>query len=197
MERVQVPLWLAITLKRENKCRIVMPDWMRLSRSLLSYFRIAGYLKRVLEKDKEMELSNESRLSDLPEHYIEISRLLLENCEDDIEDAKEVRSTIDAIIKVRENCLNEFRGRVIDYVSSAVQQNRNQETYDEFVRRPFYNVPFSVSNSTADHRRRIFLRGASPLLALPPGAGGAQQARESSSSGAFAPFPCLFPTNTP
>ncbi|CBK22218.2 uncharacterized protein [Blastocystis hominis] len=130
MERVQVPLWLAITLKRENKCRIVMPDWMRLS--------------RVLEKDKEMELSNESRLSDLPEHYIEISRLLLENCEDDIEDAKEVRSTIDAIIKVRENCLNEFRGRVIDYVSSAVQQNRNQETYDEFVRRPFYNVPFSA-----------------------------------------------------
>ena len=140
MERVQVPLWLAITLKRENKCRIVMPDWMRLSRCFLSYFRIVGNLKKVLEKDKEMELSNESRLSDLPEHYIEISRLLLENCEDDIEDAKEVRSTIDAIIKVRENCLNEFRGRVIDYISSAVQQNRNQESYDEFVRRPFYNV---------------------------------------------------------
>ena len=117
-----------------------MPDWMRLSRCFLFYFRIVGNLKNVLEKDKEMELSNESRLSDLPEHYIEISRLLLENCEDDIEDAKEVRSTIDAIIKVRENCLNEFRGRVIDYISSAVQQNRNQESYDEFVRRPFYNV---------------------------------------------------------
>lgn len=117
-----------------------MPDWMRLSRCFLFYFRIVGNLKKVLEKDKEMELSNESRLSDLPEHYIEISRLLLENCEDDIEDAKEVRSTIDAIIKVRENCLNEFRGRVIDYISSAVQQNRNQESYDEFVRRPFYNV---------------------------------------------------------
>ena len=99
----------------------------------------------MLEKDKEMELSNESRLSDLPEHYIEISRLLLENCEDDIEDASEVRSTIDAIIKVRENCLNEFRGRVIDYISSAVQQNRNQGIYDEFVRRPFYNVLFRVA----------------------------------------------------
>ena len=99
----------------------------------------------MLEKDKEMELSNESRLSDLPEHYIEVSRLLLENCEDDIEDASEVRSTIDAIIKVRENCLNEFRGRVIDYVSSAVQQNRNQGIYDEFVRRPFYNVLFRVA----------------------------------------------------
>lgn len=27
-QRAQVPLWLALTLKRQKKCRIVLPDWL-------------------------------------------------------------------------------------------------------------------------------------------------------------------------
>lgn len=27
-QRARVPLWLALTLKRQKKCRVVLPDWL-------------------------------------------------------------------------------------------------------------------------------------------------------------------------
>lgn len=105
-------------------------------------FDALDHLKEVLEKDRSLDLSNDQSLASLPDHYIEISRLLLENCEDDIADAHEVRSVIDAIVKVRENRLNEFRGTVVDYLSQSLVRKFNQGDTQEFVRRSFYDVPF-------------------------------------------------------
>ncbi|KAK8819805.1 hypothetical protein WA556_002791, partial [Blastocystis sp. ATCC 50177/Nand II] len=129
MEQATVPLWLAIILKKNNKCRIVMPTWLSVNN-----------LRIALEKDRTMDLNNDPVLYSLPNHYIEISRILLENCEDDIEDAKEVRSLLDIIIKVRESRLNEFKSTVIGYLSSTLEEKFNHGEYREFVKRPFYDI---------------------------------------------------------
>lgn len=141
-----MPLWLAMILKKEGKCRIIMPEWMRLN-----------HLKEVLEKDRSLDLSNDQSLASLPDHYIEISRLLLENCEDDIADAHEVRSVIDAIVKVRENRLNEFRGTVVDYLSQSLVRKFNQGDTQEFVRRSFYDVIGGVSALEAQRLSSHFI----------------------------------------
>ena len=82
-----------------------------------------------------MDLNNDPALFSLPNHYIEVSRILLEkcvirmgltySCEDDIEDAKEVRSLIDILVKVRESRLNEFRSTVVGYLSSSLEEKFN------------------------------------------------------------------------
>lgn len=97
-----------------------------------------------------MDLNNDPTLYSLPNHYIEISRILLEkcdlnrilnhSCEDDIEDAKEVRSLLDIIIKVRESRLNEFKSTVVGYLSSTLEEKFNHGEYREFIKRPFYDV---------------------------------------------------------
>lgn len=107
-------------------------------------------MRTALEKDRTMDLNNNPVLYSLPNHYIEISRILLEkcalhasmmsSCEDDIEDAKEVRSLLDIIIKVRESRLNEFKSTVVGYLSSTLEEKFNHGEYREFVKRPFYDV---------------------------------------------------------
>ena len=62
------------------------------------------------------------------------------SCEDDIEDAKEVRSLIDILVKVRESRLNEFRSTVVGYLSSSLEEKFNHGEYRGFVKRPFYDV---------------------------------------------------------
>ena len=57
---------------------------------------------------------------------------------------REVRSLIDTLIKVRENRLSEFRGVVFSYVSSTLEQEYKKDESREFVRRPFYDVHFSL-----------------------------------------------------
>jgi GINS complex subunit 2 len=55
--RVQVPLWVAVYLKKLNKCRIYAPNWLTLD-----------YLKGI----KESEVSNKE-LTQMPEYYYEIA----------------------------------------------------------------------------------------------------------------------------
>ncbi|KNB45694.1 DNA replication complex GINS protein [Blastocystis sp. subtype 4] len=142
LERAKVPLWLALILKRNNKCRVVMPDWMS-----------PDNLRKSLEADRNTDIKSNYSLVELPEHYIEISRLLLESCEDDIQDVREVRSLIDTLIKVRENRLSEFRGVVFSYVSSTLEQEYKKDESREFVRRPFYDI---INGASAVEVNRLF-----------------------------------------
>lgn len=65
---VDVPLWLAITLRKQGKCRIAIPDWMTIER-----------LEQRVHNER-----NEKVLGELPFHYIEIAQLLLNNAREDI-----------------------------------------------------------------------------------------------------------------
>ncbi|XP_039136636.1 DNA replication complex GINS protein PSF2 [Dioscorea cayenensis subsp. rotundata] len=96
----QVPLWLAVALKRRGKCAIRHPEWMSVAR-----------LTQVLEAERE----SPREFQPLPFHYVEISRLLFDHAHDDIPDEYMVRSLIEDIRDVRfhkvESGLESISGR--------------------------------------------------------------------------------------
>ncbi|XP_058753729.1 DNA replication complex GINS protein PSF2 [Vicia villosa] len=98
----QVPLWLAIALRRRGKCSIVPPQWMSVEK-----------LTQVLEEERDSQEMSEH----LPFHYVEISRLLFDHARDNIPDAYMVRSLIEDIRDVRfhkvETDLEGFNGFTI------------------------------------------------------------------------------------
>ncbi|XP_054785185.1 DNA replication complex GINS protein PSF2 [Prosopis cineraria] len=98
----QVPLWLAVALKKRGKCSIRPPEWMSVDN-----------LTQVLEAERESQEMSEK----LPFHYVEISRLLFDHARDDIPDVYMVRSLIEDIRDVRfhkvRTDLEAFNGRTI------------------------------------------------------------------------------------
>ncbi|KAM4093997.1 hypothetical protein ACB094_06G161300 [Castanea mollissima] len=82
----QVPLWLAVALKKRGKCTIRPPQWMSVEK-----------LTQVLEAERDSQRVFEQ----LPFHYVEISRLLFDHARDDIPDVYMVRSLIEDIRDVR------------------------------------------------------------------------------------------------
>ncbi|KAK6145352.1 hypothetical protein DH2020_022172 [Rehmannia glutinosa] len=81
----QVPLWLAVALKKRGKCTIRAPEWMSVDK-----------LAQVLESERDSE-----KFQPLPFHYVEISRLLFDYAREDIPDIYMVRSLIEDIKDVR------------------------------------------------------------------------------------------------
>ncbi|GAA95490.1 uncharacterized protein L969DRAFT_92622 [Mixia osmundae IAM 14324] len=85
--RARIPLWLAVTLKRKRKCRIVAPPWMLLEK-----------LEELLRED-----TTSLGFSALPFCYMEISRVLLEVASDDIPDAARIRMILKDLREVRQS----------------------------------------------------------------------------------------------
>ncbi|KAK3817257.1 MAG: hypothetical protein J3Q66DRAFT_339378 [Benniella sp.] len=84
----QVPLWMAISLKKKRKCTIVVPSWMTVES-----------LQRVLKEEQEQE----RRFSALPYHYMETAQILLENACDDIPFADAVRTLLKDLREARQS----------------------------------------------------------------------------------------------
>lgn len=72
-----MPLWLAVILRKNGKCRIEIPQWMTVGIIIYLLLELDN-LKRALEFDRKVDFVNNPSLYSLPTHYIEISRLLLE-----------------------------------------------------------------------------------------------------------------------
>ncbi|EFA76683.1 peptidase M28E domain containing-protein [Heterostelium album PN500] len=89
---VNVPLWLAITLKKKKKCKIQFPQWLSLERLTDKY-----------EAENNVETSFES----MPPYYIEIATLLLSVASDDTPNANGIRGLIEDIINRRQNKLSD------------------------------------------------------------------------------------------
>jgi len=87
---VDVPLWLAIQLRRQQHCTIVPPDWM-------DYKRLCQTL--------EAEEKNQDEFSPLPFHYMELSSFLLDKAAEDVEAScggvENVRTVLEDIQNVR------------------------------------------------------------------------------------------------
>ncbi|KAJ4886421.1 DNA replication complex GINS protein PSF2 [Raphanus sativus] len=82
----QVPLWLAVALKRRGKCTFRPPAWLSVDN-----------LTQVLEAEREPQ----SKFQPLPSGYIEIARLLFDHARDDIPDMYMVKSLVEDIRDVR------------------------------------------------------------------------------------------------
>lgn len=87
MRRQQVPTWVALILKSQDKCNIVPPEWLNVV-----------YLK---EKYDE-EVKNPHKFSELPWNWIEVSRILLAKAPDDMPDlTHQLRSVLQDLREVR------------------------------------------------------------------------------------------------
>ncbi|KAJ2701502.1 DNA replication protein psf2 [Coemansia spiralis] len=87
-QKVLVPLWLAVTLKRTSRCRIVAPDWLRYE-----------HLRALCREEDQPD----SLFTRLPRHYIEIAHVLLANAEDDIVDAQGIRRLLQDLREARQS----------------------------------------------------------------------------------------------
>ena len=85
-QRAQVPLWLALTLKKQMKCRVVLPEWLD-----------GESLAEVLKEER----AQEGTFQDLPFHYVEIATLLLKTAGDEFVMPDRIRSLVEDIENVR------------------------------------------------------------------------------------------------
>ncbi|KAL3581553.1 hypothetical protein D5086_015885 [Populus alba] len=108
----QVPLWLAVALKKRGKCTIRPPQWMSIEN-----------LAQVLELERDSHA-----FQPLPFHYLEISRLLFDHAREDIPDMYMVRSLTEDIRDVRfhkvETNLEKFTASTVTWKNmSAMEVN--------------------------------------------------------------------------
>ncbi|ODV98531.1 hypothetical protein PACTADRAFT_24940, partial [Pachysolen tannophilus NRRL Y-2460] len=87
MKREEIPLWLALILKSQDRCNIITPDWLTVKN---------------LHKAYEEEVEFPTKFSNLPWHWIEISKMLLDKASDDLVDPPhQLRSLIQDLLEVR------------------------------------------------------------------------------------------------
>ena len=80
-----VPLWLAINLRKRQKCTIVVPDWMSVES-----------LEQNVEKER-----NENLFEPLPFYYREISQLILVHAREDVQAPDTVAALLQDIQSIR------------------------------------------------------------------------------------------------
>ncbi|KAI8339703.1 hypothetical protein BC941DRAFT_421221 [Chlamydoabsidia padenii] len=83
----KVPLWLALSMKQNQKCKVIPPPWLT-----------TDHLKERLEQEE-----NKEEFCSLPFHYMEMAHMLLETASDDIPDAEQVRKLLKDLREVRQS----------------------------------------------------------------------------------------------
>lgn len=83
---VDVPLWLALTLKQQNKCKIHPPSWLDVEN---------------LSETKENESNSDVFTKPPSMHYIGVASMLLKAAPEQIPQADEVRALIKDIWDIR------------------------------------------------------------------------------------------------
>jgi|MDTB01.2.fsa_nt_gb GINS complex subunit 2 len=81
-----VPIWLALHLRKSNRCNIVIPEWLE-----------ANKLKLVLEDEKGAR----DTFQPMPFHYIEIAQMLLTFARDDFPNPDEVSTLVRDVENIR------------------------------------------------------------------------------------------------
>ncbi|KAM9894376.1 hypothetical protein OXX79_008750 [Metschnikowia pulcherrima] len=89
MRRTDVPLWIALILKSQGKCNIIMPDWLSCDRLLETY-----------EREKKFP----HVFSKLPWNWLELSKIMLTKASDDLQDSStQLRSIIQDLKELRQS----------------------------------------------------------------------------------------------
>ncbi|KAG4304654.1 hypothetical protein PORY_002047 [Pneumocystis oryctolagi] len=86
-QRVTVPLWMAVFLKRQKRANILPPSWLS---------------QEVLEDFIEAENKPGNGFSALPFHWLEISNILLEVAPDDIDQPDLIRRLLRDLRETRQ-----------------------------------------------------------------------------------------------
>ncbi|OWB81794.1 hypothetical protein B5S33_g413 [[Candida] boidinii] len=88
LQKYEVPLWLAMILKLQDKCNIITPEWLSIE---------------FLKSKYEEEIKFPNKFSELPWHWIETSKKLLDKSSDDIIDPPyQIRSIVQDLREIRQ-----------------------------------------------------------------------------------------------
>eukprot|EP00127_Corallochytrium_limacisporum_P001791 Clim_evm2s83 gene=Clim_evmTU2s83 len=101
----KVPLWLALQLKSNQKCKIQAPEWMTVEQ-----------LRHYFDKEKEKEL-----LQPIPEHLFEVAQMLINAAPEDIEDLHAIKVALQNLREVRAHKLFEQTTTLTRFISEADQ----------------------------------------------------------------------------
>ncbi|KAG0138990.1 hypothetical protein CROQUDRAFT_667073 [Cronartium quercuum f. sp. fusiforme G11] len=164
LKPIELPLWCAIQCKKKRKGKIVCPEWIKVES---------------LEDSYKREISDPA-FSDLPFHWLELSKLLIDIASDDIPSLPQVRSFLKALREVRQTKLrkgltnldglhletphlsslelNELRPTFSVAHLKLLQLNPQAEAYDQFLTE--FESQQTLSGSQADN---TFLRASSTL----------------------------------
>lgn len=98
---VKVPIWLAVDLKKQQKCRILPQEWMDVEK-----------LNEVKDIEKQSKL-----FTKMPsEHYMEEAQMILNAAPDDIVDVDDIRTSVKDLWDCR---ISKLRTSVIEFVQNA------------------------------------------------------------------------------
>lgn len=101
---VEVPLWLAITLRKGGKCKIKIPDWLHVE-----------YLEKLVKVESSEHQRN---LGILPFQYRELAKIFLTYAKEDIDHPERVATLIQDLANIRED-------RIRIGISSIAETIRN------------------------------------------------------------------------
>ncbi|XP_014204501.1 DNA replication complex GINS protein PSF2 [Copidosoma floridanum] len=97
---VKVPIWLALNLKQQQKCRIIAQEWMD-----------TELLAEVIENEKAEKLFTRMPSN----HFMDEAQMLLNAAADDIPEADKIRTAVKDIWDLR---MSKLRSSVIKFVES-------------------------------------------------------------------------------
>lgn len=127
--KTRVPLWLAANLKLKMKCRIIPPNWLSVD-----------YLKAKVDS----EILNPDQFTDLPFHYTEVAKVLLDIAPDSIQHPGRVRSLLKDLREARQAKLRNNLGS-IDFTVIVDLPNLSSMEINEI--RPHFMKTMSVMNA--------------------------------------------------
>ena len=84
---VEVPLWLALTLKRQLKCQVTTPKWLEIDE-----------LRSAIDAERESTGFGDK----VPYHYLEIASMLLNGAKEDIANQDAIRTAIEDLKDIRQ-----------------------------------------------------------------------------------------------
>ncbi|EPS42727.1 hypothetical protein H072_3330 [Dactylellina haptotyla CBS 200.50] len=85
-QRADVPLWLAVFLRKQKRCNIVPPDWMTVDN-----------LERLVREESET-----SDFSKMPWRWMEVAEILLDTCAEDLISPSDIALHIRSLRELRQ-----------------------------------------------------------------------------------------------
>jgi GINS complex subunit 2 len=86
---IEVPLWLAITLRKRGKCKIKIPDWLKVE-----------YLEKLVKVESSEHQRN---LGVLPFQFAELANIFIMYAKEDIDQPERVAALIQDLSNIRED----------------------------------------------------------------------------------------------
>ena len=127
---VNVPLWLAVYLKKRQKCSVQLPYWLD-----------NEYLTKVKAEEREQK---EAFSTSIPYYYFEIAQLLLSECQDEFDDHRQTKSLVEDLFDSRREKIIKIMKEIdpdtpVKFLSSAGSAEINYV-------RPSFTSAYSIVN---------------------------------------------------